>query len=266
MRVSVLLLTYNHEPYILQALESVLFQQVNFEYELLISEDCSTDRTRSIVQQYQKQHRDRIRLLLSDHNLNSNDVLVRGFEASKAEYIALIEGDDYWTSCDKLQSQLDFMECHPDFSSSFHDVLVVRADGSDTGEKFSRPKPLLRLPDVLRSNVIATCSTMLRRSSLDSFPDWFHPVFASDWALHVLCASRGPIGFMKQTLGAYRVHKGGVYSSLSRKQQINVFIQFYAAIRDFVGDEHAKLIRSQLLQCWRELAALCRATNDVEGF
>ena len=124
MKVSVLVMTYNHEKFIRQALDSVLMQETNFEYEILISEDCSTDRTRAIVLEFQQAHPEKVQLLLSTQNIHSNEIVVRGIRAAQGEYIALLDGDDYWTSPLKLQKQVDFLDSHPECSMCFHNARI----------------------------------------------------------------------------------------------------------------------------------------------
>jgi glycosyltransferase involved in cell wall biosynthesis len=101
----VLVVTYNHARFIAQALESALGQRTSFGVEILVSEDCSTDGTREKVIGYQRKYPDRIRLLLSESNLRSNAVVARGIRAARGEYLALLDGDDYWISPDKLKSR-----------------------------------------------------------------------------------------------------------------------------------------------------------------
>ena len=86
-----------------QALDSALAQRLPQPYEILVSEDCSTDGTREIVQEYAESHPHVVRLLLSERNLHSNEVVARGFRAARGRYVALLDGDDYWTSDDKLR-------------------------------------------------------------------------------------------------------------------------------------------------------------------
>src|SRR4051794_38896574 len=114
-------MTYNHAPYIAQALESALAQTLSAPFEILVSEDCSTDGTREIVLRYADRD-PRIRLLLSHSNLRSNEVVARGLRAARGRYVALLDGDDYWTSPTKLQAQVEFLEARPGFSICFHDV------------------------------------------------------------------------------------------------------------------------------------------------
>jgi glycosyltransferase involved in cell wall biosynthesis len=95
--VSIILLTYNHRPYIEDAVAGILAQRVAFNYEILICEDCSTDGTREFVVDLQRQHPDRIRLFLSERNQNDNEVFTRAWRFYIGRYIAFIDGDDYWT-------------------------------------------------------------------------------------------------------------------------------------------------------------------------
>src|SRR5258708_3052102 len=129
--VDVTLITYNHEKFIAQAIESVLSQQTGFEFRLLVGDDCSTDNTQSIIRSYAEKYPERICLMLdSTHRgLKSRErVGVRALTGSTAKYVALLDGDDYWTDAYKLQKQADFLETHPDFAICFHNVRMVFQD------------------------------------------------------------------------------------------------------------------------------------------
>ncbi|MBM3299903.1 MAG: glycosyltransferase, partial [Deltaproteobacteria bacterium] len=110
---SVLMITYNHRPYIAQAIECALNQQTDFPFEIVIGEDCSTDGTREIVFEYQRKHPDVIRVLTSDRNLGPMHNFLRTFDACTGKYVAICEGDDYWHHPEKLKMQVDFLESHP---------------------------------------------------------------------------------------------------------------------------------------------------------
>ena len=139
-KVSVSLLAYNHELFIEQALDSILAQQVNFDYEIVIGEDCSQDNTREIILDYQEKNSDKIRIFLSKKPLNDRKSgrlnFVRNLEACRGEYIALLDGDDYWTSPYKLQKQVDYLDNHPEFSICFHPVINVFEIGNYKKEVF----------------------------------------------------------------------------------------------------------------------------------
>jgi glycosyltransferase involved in cell wall biosynthesis len=233
MKVSVLVMTYNHAKFISKALDSVLSQQSSFNFEVLISEDCSTDGTREIVLDYQERFPDKIRLLLSVENLHSNAIVTRGIYASRGDYIALLDGDDYWTSPDKLQKQADFLDKHPECAMCFHNALGFYEDRKEEDRNWTaeNQKPFSTLDDLWMGNYIATCSTMFRNRLFDKIPDWYDSFFPiTDWPLYILIAEHGTIGYINEVMGAYRLHAGGLYSPYSDEQKQQKTIQFYKAI------------------------------------
>lgn len=127
--VSVIMLTYNHEDYIAQAIESVLMQETSLRYELLIGDDASTDRTPEIVREYAEKYPDIIRPVLREKNLGANRNNYELHTLTKGKYIASIEGDDYWLDTHKLQKQYEFLESHPEYSSCFGKSVVVDKNG-----------------------------------------------------------------------------------------------------------------------------------------
>lgn len=121
--VSVKMITYNHEPYIAQAIEGVLQQETDFPIELVIGEDCSNDHTREIVMEYQKRHPDIIRVITSDQNVGMRKNSNRTAKACRGKYLAFCEGDDYWHHSKKLQMQVDYLEAHPEVGLIYADVV-----------------------------------------------------------------------------------------------------------------------------------------------
>ncbi|MGN0649975.1 MAG: glycosyltransferase family 2 protein [Oscillospiraceae bacterium] len=126
--VSIAMMTYNHEKFIARAIESVLMQEVNFRYELVIGEDCSTDNTRQIVMEYAEKYPGIIRAILHPHNvgMQENTNIMR--RECKGKYRGNLEGDDFWITTDKLQKQVDFLESHPDFICIGGDFVCVDDD------------------------------------------------------------------------------------------------------------------------------------------
>jgi glycosyltransferase involved in cell wall biosynthesis len=127
--VSINMITYNHAPFIVQAVEGVLQQKTDFPFELVIGEDCSTDGTREIVFEYQKKYPDIIRVITSDENVGMNKNGLRTRKAGRGKYITFCEGDDYWHNSSKLQKQADYMESHPECGLvySSYDVFQVKS-------------------------------------------------------------------------------------------------------------------------------------------
>ena len=118
--VSIVCITYNHEPYLRQALDGFLMQRTTFPVEIILAEDCSTDGTRAICEEYAKRYSKKIHYIVRDHNVGYNQNEYEAMQAARGKYIAFCEGDDYWTDADKLQRQVDFMEVHPDYSVCWH--------------------------------------------------------------------------------------------------------------------------------------------------
>ena len=198
MKVTALVTTYNHEKYIAQALDSVLMQKTNLEYEIIVAEDCSIDRTRSIVLDFQRWNPEKIRLVLPAENLGSagNRVFAQAFELAQGEYVALLDGDDYWTSPKKLQKQVEFLETHLDCALCFHNALRIYEDESRAQLPYNSvdQKEISVLEDIWEHNFIAGCTPMVRKDALGTFPEWYHSLLWGDWPLYILCALHGKIG------------------------------------------------------------------------
>lgn len=219
MKVSVLMLAYNHEKFIEQALDSVLMQQVDFEYQIVIGEDCSKDNTRDILLRYQQKYPDKIHLLLPEKNLGMHDNFLQTFKACRGDYIALLEGDDYWTSPNKLQKQVDLLDTHADYTICFHNALILHQDGSKTQWRLipstSEQEKVLTftLEDLLSTgNIMSTASIMFRQGFIHEFPAWIYDVDFVDWIMQILLAQHGNIGYIDETLSVYRIHPQGNWS------------------------------------------------------
>lgn len=267
MKVSVLVMTYNHEKFIAQALESALMQKTNFDYEILTSEDCSTDGTRQIVTDYQKAHPDRIRLLLSEKNVRSNQIVVRGIKAARGEYVAMLDGDDYWISPDKLQKQADFLDSHPECSMCFHNAKIFHEVEGREGRNWTPPgqKEISTLEDIWMGNFIATCSTMFRRDALPEVPAWYDDMFPiTDWPLHILHAERGHIGYIDEVMGVYRYHPGGYYSPLSESKKQQETLKFYRTMDRNLNYRYSKLVNIAISRYFFEWAEEYKSRGDRE--
>jgi glycosyltransferase involved in cell wall biosynthesis len=209
--VSVCIITYNHELYIRQALDSVLVQKVNFPWEIIIADDCSTDKTREILYEYKEKHPDLIRLILQEKNTRARKNYIDLVNSATGKYIAYLEGDDYWTDPLKLQKQFDFMELNPGFSMCYHKIKWVWTYASDwhpDKESNVDDPPESTVYDVLnRGWFIRSCSMFYKNFRL---PKGFDKLHVGDYPLHVLLADKGNIGFLDETMGVYRVNDKGM--------------------------------------------------------
>jgi glycosyltransferase involved in cell wall biosynthesis len=237
VKVSVSLITYNHEPFIAGAIESVLAQRAGFDWELVVGDDCSTDRSGEIVRSFATRYPDRIRVLPTERNVGLVGNFVRTFRACRGEYVALLDGDDYWTSPAKLHRQAEFLDSRPECSIVFHDVAVLLPDGSLCAQNYTSPdqKEISSVEDLFETNFIATCSAMLRREAVSDLPAWYPNSRWEDWPLYILYAEHGKIGYLNDVLAVYRNHGRGLWSGLDPVTQLEAVIHFLEDMDERLG-------------------------------
>ena len=258
MKVSVLLITYNHAPFIAQAIDSILMQETEYPFEVVIGDDFSTDNTRTIVIDYQKRYPDKIRLVLPDRNLGlgGNRMFLELLKNCQGSYVAFLDGDDYWTSDHKLQCQADFLDSHPEYSMCFHNTRVIYEDGIRTPYDFNpdNQKLVTGVEDLLSGNFIQTCSAMIRRDLFNDIPDWLYTIEPQDWAIYVLAAELGPIGYIPETMGVYRRHRGAIFFGLDRIQHLEKAVVFYELMSDKLPAKYDDVTKGELSRRYYDLA------------
>jgi glycosyltransferase involved in cell wall biosynthesis len=256
-KVSVAMITYNHEKYITQAVESVMMQQTKFPYELVIGEDCSPDRTREICLSLQAKYPDRIRLLLPERNLGARTNEAHVFRACYGDYIALLEGDDFWLHPQKVQRQVDFLENNPNCSACFTLTRVV-SDGEGTRSSYipakATPSRLYNTEDLIEKNSIATCSLLFRNilHELDLAP--FSPVAMSDWPLNVLLSLRGSIGYLNEAMAAYRQHDGGIWTGRAEPERLAETVMFYCILKQLLASRYTRQLDERIVKTHQLIA------------
>jgi glycosyltransferase involved in cell wall biosynthesis len=230
-KVSVSVTTFNHEAFISQALDGILMQDTDFPFEIIVGDDCSADRTRELVRGYQRQHPDRIRTVLPDRTLGRGGIPLFGETLlhARGAYIAMMDGDDFWTARHKLQVQVDFLEANPDHSMCFHEVAVLddhegKVVGVYTGAETEHA-------DIWGRCYIASCSPVFRRASLLPLPSWYMDMEYGDWPLYMLASTRGKIGYINETMGTYRIHDNGIWSQRSQSSRLRGIISFYLMLK-----------------------------------
>lgn len=220
-KVSVCCWTYNHEKYIREALDGIFMQKVNFPMEVIIHDDASTDSTADIIREYEAKYPDMVRAIYQTENQACKTNVIEEFVCPviQGEYVAICEGDDYWTDENKLQKQVDFLDANPDFSICFHSIRVTHEDGSVPDHYFPEPKArferdVLNVYHLLCWNFIQTNSVMYRWR----FNETFGPldlgagyVMPRDWYWHLLHAQVGKIKYLDEVMGVYRRHKNGIW-------------------------------------------------------
>ena len=235
--VAVWMVTYNQGEFIENAIESVMMQKCTFKYKLFIGEDNSTDKTREICKKLKEKYADKVELILHEKNIGSNSNGVFMYKHcfnSGAKYIALLEGDDYWSDPLKLQNQVDFLENNKDFSICFTDYKVY----DESNRKFYYPdlknkyknKSVFSRNDIILSNFIPTATVMFktRKEVLSKLDPSLYP---GDWFLHVLNSEYGKIKFLPLESTVYRKHDGGVCSA---SKPIDNYMKYIKSIKLFL--------------------------------
>ena len=231
-KVSICCITYNHEKYIRDAIEGFLLQKTTFPIEVIIHDDASTDGTANIVKEYADKYPRLIVPILQSENQWSKGVRPSPtyvWPRARGKYIALCEGDDYWTDPLKLQKQMDFLEEHQDCSLCFHAVKFVYANNPEKNY-IRRPK---RIPKdfkfemkhiILQNSFIHTSSIMFLGEHIKELPKWLKNAPIGDLPLILLLASKGRMGFINQVMSTYRVGTPNSWSlsiRQDRQKQIN---------------------------------------------
>ena len=212
--VSVCMSTYNHGPFIAQAIEGVMMQQTNFPVELVIGEDSSDDETLQICKDYANKYGHRIKLLPSQKKYGQNENLHRIILACTGKYIALCEGDDCWISTRKLQLQVEFLENHPGHVMCFHKIITVDKKNNPL-EETENCNEVIHYEGYDLFHIFIPTLSIVFRNILKDFPNEFFKVKSTDAFLVGMMSEFGngaDLGFMG---GYYRKHEGGCYNSLS---------------------------------------------------
>lgn len=213
IKVSIICVTYNHEKYIAQTLDSMVSQKTDFEYEILVGDDCSQDRTPDILREYAQKY-PQIVAVCREKNVGPARNFMDLARRIRGEYVAFCEGDDYWVDDEKLQIQADFLDANLDYSTCFHPVRV-EYDGV-VGVESIFPKVCEDTPDtatLVRDNFIQTNSVMYRWRYPNGLPENYNfSAIPGDWYMHLLHAEIGRIKYFDRVMGVYRRHPSGMWA------------------------------------------------------
>jgi glycosyltransferase involved in cell wall biosynthesis len=208
-KLSVCMITFNHAAFISQALDSVLMQRTAFDFEIVIGDDRSSDGTVEVLRAYQARWPNKIKLLLREHNLGMNRNLNQTLQACNGEYIAILEGDDYWEDPSKLQLQVEYLDEHCACALCHHRVKHLAWPEAQILKEFPPARYRLdHLPEreLAIFNFVQTCSAVFRRKWLPSLDEEFEALKLGDWPLFVLLREKGWIGYIDRMMAYYRVH------------------------------------------------------------
>ena len=261
--VSVVCVTYNHEPYIRQCLESLVSQKCNFAYEVLVHDDASSDKTVEIIKEYESKYPSVIKPIYQDVNQYSKGIsptIVYNIPRAKGKYIAVCEGDDYWCDCHKLENQVRFLEGHPDYGMCYTKCMRYY-EKDNFFEKKPWGGPNESFYDLLESNTIPTLTVMYRTDLVLRYIKEIEPQKYSwrigDYPMWLYFSYNTKIKFLDRTTGIYRVLENSASHFISKHSYIKMidssidisrfFLDYYKCsidVEQFVNKRRSRLASS----------------------
>jgi glycosyltransferase involved in cell wall biosynthesis len=217
--ISVFMLAYNHEPYIAQAIQSILDQKTDLEYELVIGEDCSTDNTRAVINGFKEKYPEKIKVIENTTNVGMHENFLRTLFSCRGKYLCLCEGDDYWVNPDKLNLQYQFLESNPDYVlvCGNHKKFIQNSNQFDKGNPPSVKDHDIAFEKLIRFNCITTATIMFRNvlTREDFTPDFFS-IISCDWYMYMKLLNHGKIRYLSDTFAVYRINEGSINGRSTR--------------------------------------------------
>lgn len=272
LTVAVWMISYNHEKFIAEAIEGVMMQKTNFSYKLFIGEDCSTDQTRAICIKYREKYPDKIELFLNEHNLgasaNSYNIFLHCL-TSGAKYIALCEGDDYWTDSIKLQMQVDFLEKNPEISICGHvsSIVYEGIEYENIKSENYRPQQIyinkpLGFDDIIqmiteKGPTFHTSSFMFHSSKLE-LPHFSKELPVGDYMILMLLTKIGKAYVLPSNCSVHRINKGGITTVYKKNKIITNKnkIFFFSTMAKYLNENQNPMIRKKIIEGYKSLSEI----------
>jgi glycosyltransferase involved in cell wall biosynthesis len=234
--VSICIISFNHRDYIRECLDSIFAQKTNFQFEVILGDDCSIDNTQENIKPYIDQYEGKIKFYFHPENLTQKYSeftpgklnFIHTLYNAKGKYIVFIEGDDYFTNDNKLQKQVDFLESNKDNSACFHNAIMKFENDNSLNYLINKPdqKTSILPADLLIEKetwFMATASVMFRRKHLSELKPWFGKSKSGDIPMYVLFSDKGPIGYLPDVMSVYRRHDMGL--SFTDDRQHSPFVE-----------------------------------------
>ncbi len=274
IKVSITTLAYNHEDYIGKAIDSFLSQVTDFEFEILINDDCSTDRTADIIREYEKKYPGKVIGVYQKENQYSKGIKagVALRKMARGEYIAFCEGDDYFTDPYKLQKQVDYMDSHPDCSLTVHASVTCDKNGNPTPKivrhanchrDYTAGEVIL-----LGENNFSTNSMMIRKKNDGEYPEFYYNCPVGDYPMQVYMSLLGTVHYIDEFMSCYRVNHPGSWTAGTRadlKRTVDIYrgmVKTLEGIDKYTGGKYAKET-DERINVYRLYIALL--SHDIKG-
>ena len=232
--VSIVCITYNHEAFIKDALDGFVMQKTDFPFEIIVHDDASTDGTANIIREYEAKYPELfVPIYQSENQFSKVGVSIWEditFPKARGKYVALCEGDDYWTDPLKLQKQFDFLEANPEYTFSMGrvDILIEKSGKIIRMKEPINPlkKETYTLKDYLKSKFSQT-SSFIFRNTKEPLPEWFRRVHAQDQSLVIIMTGNGKIKYHRDLFSIYRMHD----NSITYTAPYNVYEKFLLTLK-----------------------------------
>lgn len=266
--VSVCMVTYGHENFIAEAINGVLMQECDFDYELVIGNDDSPDSTDLIIKQIIQNHPNGHRIKYHKHQQNMGMMLNFRFilNQCRGQYIALCDGDDYWTDPKKLQKQVNFLADNSEYVLCFHKARILHPNGSVSEDSIGKfPENYENLETLLKHGNYIHTPSVLFRNVIESYPDEFLRSPIGDYFLYVLLAEKGKLKHLPAVMCVYRQGVGFFSQQTDVKISFNI-VRFYSCLLSYLSDDSHKMIiyerQLKILESYNEHAAYKFTTTD----
>lgn len=242
-KVSVRLMTYNHGSFVRKAIEGILLQNTNFKVEVVIGDDFSTDDTLEVLREFENTENIHLRILerpIDGEYHKKRQQLGRLYnfqniiENCTGQYIALLDGDDYWTDPLKLEKQVAILDNDLGLAICYHNVEILKNGKLIPDDITTKQTTRTTAADLSKGNYMHTPTVMYRNQI--SLPSWFVNVSAGDFALHLLNAQHGSIHHINETMAVYRIHDGGAWSLTSKIKKQCLWYKQSLLMSDYFTD------------------------------
>lgn len=244
MKLSILIICYNQENYIKQCIESIVMQRIPFKYEVVVGDDCSNDKTLLIIKDRLLGYIQNLTILDSYENIGISKNYQRGFGECKGEYIAVIEGDDYWTNPERLVKHINFLDNHRECVMTMNRLIIFNEVLNKFSYKewhFLEDYKLYTTQDMAVGNKLGNLSAcVFRKSEIDKIKPNLFDLKIADWMLGLVLSQNGFISILKELMSVYRIHNNGEWSKMSIKKRNERLIEIIDSYNQYLEYKYNK--------------------------
>ncbi len=250
IKLSVVVQANNFEKYVRKCLDSILMQKVNFEYELLCSDDCSTDNSLAILEEYQSKFPNIIKVVKNAKNLGSAKTALKLYSLTQGQYMTVIDGDDYLIDENRFRQQVDFLDQNPDFTGVASNTIMKYEDNSKEDElivKSEIPTQHTVEDFISARTYFHTSAIMFRNIYKNRYPNFLsHEYGEGDWIRAIMHSSQGNIGYIDKIVSVYRVHNKGAWNKMNDFQKMNRNTYACVHFNQFLEKKYDQLFASRI--------------------